>query len=116
MTAEIAILNKFGVALAADSAVTISFPENSGAKRNSKIYSTNKLFMLSKYYPVGVMIYGNAGLMGVPWELIIKEYRKRQLGDKHYSQLVEYARDFIGYLNGNTFYFPEELQKDRVYY
>jgi hypothetical protein len=44
VTAEIAILNKLGVALAADSAVTV---ETEGGQ---KIYNTvNKLFTLSKY-------------------------------------------------------------------
>ena len=67
MTAEIAILNKNAVALAADSAVTITRP---GAP---KIYNTaNKLFMLSKYHPVGIMVYGTAELMGVPWETVIR--------------------------------------------
>jgi len=67
MTAEIAILNKNGVALASDSAVTIQKPGT------QKIYNTaNKLFMLSKYHPVGVMVYGMAELMGIPWETVIK--------------------------------------------
>jgi hypothetical protein len=53
MTAEIAIVNKNAVALAADSAVTLRDPST------SKIYNTaNKLFMLSKFEPVGIMIYG----------------------------------------------------------
>src|SRR5438067_13845178 len=74
LTAEIAILNKGAVALAADSAVTIQIGGG------QKIYNTvNKLFTLSKYQPVGAMIYGNSEFMGVPWESIIKEYR-RELG------------------------------------
>ena len=32
--------------------------------------------MLSKYHPVGVMIYGNAELLGVSWETAIKSYRE----------------------------------------
>lgn len=48
MTAEIAVLNKLGVALAADSIVTITSP------RGEKTYNTsNKLFTLSKRHPVG---------------------------------------------------------------
>jgi hypothetical protein len=59
VTAEIAILNAEAVALAADSAVTLS----SRSRRAPKIYNTaNKLFTLSKHHPVGVMIYGNASL------------------------------------------------------
>jgi hypothetical protein len=47
MTAEIAVLNRNAVAMAADSAVTLQLPEG------NKIYLTNKLFALSKYEPVG---------------------------------------------------------------
>ena len=71
MTAEIAVLNQEAVALAADSAVTGS----------AKIFqSANKIFALSKYRPVALMIYDNAQFLGVPWETIVKLYR-RQLGD-----------------------------------
>lgn len=66
MTAEVAILNKEAVALAADSAVTIDY------KNNRKIFSSsNKLFALSKYAPVGIMVHGGAQHMGIPWETII---------------------------------------------
>ena len=71
MTAEVAILNRSAVALAADSAVTIS------SQSSAKVYNTvNKLFTLSKFHPVGIMIYGNADYMSVPWETIIKLYRE----------------------------------------
>jgi hypothetical protein len=58
MTAEIAIV---AVALAADSAVTLRDPNN------SKICNTaNKLFMLSKFEPVGIMGKpSNAGIVMV---------------------------------------------------
>ena len=93
MTAEIAIMNRYAVALAADSAVTVS------TYNNSKIYNTaNKLFTLSKYHPVGIMIYGNGNLLGIPWELIIKEYRN-QIKDKSFNKLFEYGKDFIKFLH-----------------
>jgi len=67
MTAEIAIMNKEAIALAADSAVTMR------QEKGQKIFtSANKLFALSKYYPIGIMIYGSASFMSVPWETIIK--------------------------------------------
>lgn len=60
MTAEIAVLNSAGVALAADSAVTVS-------REASKIYlSADKLFQLSLNAPVAAMVYGTATLLGVP--------------------------------------------------
>ncbi len=88
MTAEIAVQNKLGVALAADSAITLRKPST------QKIYnSANKLFMLSKYYPVGVMVYGSAAFMGIPWETIIKFYRE-ELGQTNCDKLVGFADNF----------------------
>ena len=89
MTSEIVIMNQLAIALAADSAVTIE---------GQKIYNTvNKIFALSKYQPIGIMIYGNDNLMGIPWESIIKNYRMK-LGDKEFNSLDEYSKKFIEYL------------------
>lgn len=103
MTAEIGILNKTAVALAADSAVTIG---------GQKIYnSANKLFTLSKHEPVGVMIYGDAQISGVPWETIIKLYRA-QLGKRSFSKLEGYCEDFIAFLNSGAISFAEQDQNN----
>lgn len=106
MTAEIVIMNKEAVALAADSAVTI------GQEKGQKIFtSANKLFALSKYSPVGLMVYGNASLMGVPWETIIKIYRKL-LGEQKFDTLRDYADNFISFLDDCNKLFPDKLQKE----
>ena len=99
MTAEIAILNKSAVVLATDSAGTI----NLGFR--AQIHnSTDKLFMLSKKDPVGIMIYQNLSFAGVPFETIIKLYRKK-LGNVRFDTLKEYSDDFfkflISYFKGN---------------
>ena len=92
MTSEIGILNKNGVVLAADSAVTIS----NGI--NSKVFnSARKLFTLSKEHSVGIMIYGNAYFMGVPWEVIIGEYKKT-IGTKVLDNTVKYVDEFINFI------------------
>lgn len=88
MTAEVAILNKLAVSLAADSAVTTGFPG-----RERIFTSANKIFTLSKYAPVGVMIYGHVEHCSVPWEMIIKEFRK-ELGSKKYGRIGEYSDAF----------------------
>src|SRR5712691_9788946 len=108
MTAEIAILNKNAVALAADSAVTIQKP---GAQ---KIYNTaNKLFTLSKYHPVGIMVYGTAELMGIPWETLIKIYRE-ELRVTNFKRLIQFAEHFIAFLENNRALFPEQLQASHL--
>jgi len=81
MTAEVAVLNSNGIALAADSAVTIGHEEG-------KIYtSADKLFQLSECAPVGIMVYGSASFLGVPWETIIKSYRT-ELGGRTFSKTL----------------------------
>jgi hypothetical protein len=105
MTAEIAILNNSGIALAADSAVTI------GAQ---KVYnSANKLFTLSKYQPVGIMVYDSADLMEVPWEIIVKEFRSK-LGQTSYKTLKEYADKFWEFLKSNVNLIPQTNKENYV--
>lgn len=92
MTAEVAILNKGAVALAADSKVSI------GGSRPTKTYdSQNKIFTLSKVHPVGIMIYNNADFMKYPWETIIKQYRKEK-ADSSKPSLEAWGSDFVRFL------------------
>ena len=92
MTAEIAILNTSAVALAADSAVTVTQPGG------QKIFSSaNKIFALTYDAPVGILVYGNANFMGIPMETLVKEYRKRGAGEK-FPTIGEYAESFVGFL------------------
>jgi len=108
MTAEIAIMNKEAIALASDSAVTMI------GKAGQKIFSSaNKLFTLSKYHPVGIMVYGDANFMGVPWETIIKIYRKK-LDNEKFDTLQEYAINFINFLDNGNPLFPSSVQDDFV--
>ena len=77
MTAEIAIMNKQAISLAADSAATFR------TKKGQKIFtSANKIFCLSNHHPIGIMFYGDASLLNVPWETIVKLYSKK-LGQKN---------------------------------
>ncbi|MBW2616431.1 MAG: hypothetical protein JRD02_09695 [Deltaproteobacteria bacterium] len=109
MTAEIAIMNKEAIALASDSAVTIR------AEPEQKIFtSANKLFTLSKYYPIGIMLYGNATLMGIPWETIIKIFRKK-LGKSKFETLEEYANNFIDFLDNENSLFPASVQEEYLH-
>ena len=102
MTAEVAILNKSAVALAADSAITVSYG------RDVKVYNTLKLFSLSPCHSVGVMVYHNAEFTGVPWETIIKQYRSER--NQTFPTLEEYGTDFIDYLTNSRLLFPESQQ------
>lgn len=71
MTAEIAILNRTAVALAADSIVTLS------GTSGSKTYdSAEKIFELSRFRPIGLMVYNNAELIRIPVEILVREFRE----------------------------------------
>lgn len=106
MTAEIAVYNKLAVSLAADSAVTIT--GGNTVKINN---GAEKLFALSKHHPVGVMVYGAGSLCGVPWEMIIKEYRK-QLGDTHYDTVEGYADKFWSFLCDCNHIIPDDIKRN----
>lgn len=96
MTAIIGVMNKHAVAIAADSAVTLG-----GGRK--VLNSANKLFSLSKHHPIAVAIYGNAELVGTPWEIIIKEYRKN-LKDKPLAHVSDYVNDFFDFIRHKQYY------------
>ncbi|AHW61559.1 hypothetical protein SAMN05444285_1675 [Draconibacterium orientale] len=113
MTAEVGIFNKSNIVLAADSAVTIG--------QVNKVFNTaNKIFQLAYNAPVGIMIYNNASWMGIPLEIIIKQYSKF-LSDKKYDELEEYVTDFLKFLKDNFYNFisteqVEEFVEMRLYF
>src|SRR5690625_7876757 len=92
MTAEVVIMNKLGMSLAADSAIT------SGRDGVPKVYNTaNKLFSLSPNHHVGIMIYGAASFIEVPWDIVVKSCRD-YLGAKRFSDLTCYSLAFLAFL------------------
>jgi len=105
VTSEVVVMNRMGIALAADSVVTAS--AGSVYKHHDSVV---KLFMLSEYHPVGIMVYNNASLLGVPWETIIKLFRKN-LGNRNFDDLEGFGREIISFLNNNQNLFPENVQE-----
>lgn len=89
MTAEVGIINQRGIALAADSAITMG-----GTK---VINSATKIFTLDSAHYIGIMIFGNAEIMGIPWEVIIKSYRE-SLGNKTKRTVQNYVSSFLNYV------------------
>jgi len=106
MTAEIAIMNKEAVALAADSAVTSALPVG------QKIFtSADKIFALSDYKPVGIMFYNRATFMGIPWDTLIKTFRGK-LPKQGYDKLDDYVSAFIEFLEKNNPFITVNLQRE----
>ena len=92
MTAIVGVLNRRGLAFAADSAAT--HHSDSGLKISN---NANKIFSLSKYHPVGIAVYNNLDFMGVPWDSIIKQFRNTQK-EKKYDRLDGYVKPFFSFV------------------
>ena len=106
MTSEVVVMNRMGIALAADSVVSI-YANGVQKKRHD---SAAKLFMLSEWHPVGIMVYNNASLLGVPWETILKLFR-RFLGTAWFPRLEQYGEELVEFLVNNKSLFPDDVQQ-----
>lgn len=90
MTSEVLIMTPSAVTIAADSVVTIN---------GNKTYEcVNKLFMLSKNPPMGIMIYNNANFMAIPFETLIKDFRKQIIDDGTVNTVDDFRNKFEEYL------------------
>ena len=101
MTAVIGMLNKRGVALAADSAVTRSRGEAMKITKNG-----NKMLRLSSANPVSVMITGNASFLRIPWELIVRRYRNER-GNVNHPTVENNVLDFFDFLQSSEIFWAE---------
>ena len=95
MTAEVVILNRNGVGIAADSVVTLTGLNTPNAVKT--YHTQNKLFGLSASEAVAVMVYGNCYFGSFPWETIIKEFRNNH---QPQSTIDKYGEELISYLVG----------------
>jgi len=59
------------------------------------------------------MAFGNGELMQVPWETVIKSYR-RKLGDKSFPRLEDYANGLLQFAGCPESMFPR-AQQDRFF-
>lgn len=108
MTAEIAILNKSAVALATDSAATIS-----SGNSNSKVFdSVDKLFELSCDQPIGVMIYNGMQFAGIPLPDLIKEFRSK-IG--WVEKIEDAAKSLLLFLTELGTSAPAESRREIIY-
>jgi hypothetical protein len=94
MTAEIAIVNRQAIALAADSAITV------GRERVWKY--ANKLFSLGPRHDIGVMIYNAGEFLGIPWDVIIKQFRT-SCHDLAFGTVEDCATAFLSFLRQANF-------------
>lgn len=112
MTAEIYMMNRLAVVLAADSATTVSRWVD-GKREERYFKGANKVFQLSNMQPVGLMIYDSADILNVPWELIVKSFREH-INSKSFNSVEEYAHEMFSYLSDNPRFFPEDIQNEKL--
>jgi hypothetical protein len=107
MTTEVVVMNGQGVALAADSAVTLG---------SSKIFNTaNKLYMLAPDYPVGILVYNNASFMNLPWEIVLNAYKQHITGQGiRLEKLEQYGENFVSFLKTNHEKFATVAQQELI--
>ena len=106
MTAEVCLMNRLAIVLAADSATTVThWTERGSEERYFK--GANKIFQLSDHNPVGLMIFDSADILRVPWEIVVKAFRQ-DLGKKSFNTLAEYAGEFFSFLERSPRLFPIE--------
>ena len=96
------------VAMAADSIVTIN--------GNKTYEGVNKLFMLSKNPPMGIMIYNNANFISIPFETLIKDFRYKFENDKSLDTVDDFRNKFKEYLETepNNNKFPMMSLQDKI--
>ncbi|MCZ8253430.1 MAG: hypothetical protein O9318_13240 [Hylemonella sp.] len=104
MTSEVVVLNKKGIIVAADSAVTTGV-FNASHPRYSK--AANKIFDISPQGNVAITIFGAAEIDQVPWELALKLFRSSLQGSEPLPRLHDYVSAVIAFLKGNASIFPE---------
>jgi hypothetical protein len=113
MTCEICVMNRHAAVLAADSASTVTRWVD-GKLETRYFKGANKIFQLSHYQPIGLMIFNSVDLLQVPWEILIKGFRD-ELSEKTFNNLDGYAEEFFAFLDGNTRFFPESVQNDEFF-
>jgi hypothetical protein len=114
MTSEVALMNRSAVALAADSAATITYWNSDKGQQEERYFKkANKIFNVISGKPVGMMAYAAGSLQGLPWDVLAKAFRDENIGHAR-DHLKEYATDLFSYLEANRAIFPEDGQFEQL--
>lgn len=107
MTAEVAILNKGAVVLAADSAVTIS----RGSSQEKTFDTAEKLFELSTRNHVGIMVNGDLDFLEAPLAVLIKSFRDGCDGCESIHQITTLFLEFLSEFSRAT---PQDVLDNNI--
>lgn len=103
MTSEVVILNRKGIVLAADSAVTTGSTDTKHP-RYSK--AANKIFDITPHGGVAATIFGSAHVDNVPWELALKLFRASLNQQQPLATCGDYSAALCAFLNNSQVLFP----------
>ena len=106
MTAVVGILNKRGIAIAADSAVTMTRDGNEKIEN-----SANKMLRMSDVCPISVMTVGSAAFLSTPWDIIVRRFRQKH-GNIQFPTVQACIDEFFAYMLTEKMFFPEEIQRN----
>lgn len=110
MTAVVGILNKRGVAIAADSAVTRTHNRDGRYKKQKFTKNGNKMLRMSNVVPVSIMLTGNGAFIGNQWDIVVRQYR-RDRGDVCHSTVEACVHDFFDYIAYNDIFWNERRMR-----
>src|SRR5689334_22708699 len=100
-------MNKLAVALATDSAVTIS----AGDSQEKIFDSADKLFELSDHDAIGIMVYNTMDFMGIPLAVLVKDYRRACAS---YPTVRAAAEAFLAHLQQEGRTAPEGVRRQAL--
>ena len=106
MTAVVGILNKRGVAIAADSAVTRTRSSKEKVTKNG-----NKMVRVSNAVPISVMVTGNGCFMGNPWDVVVRCYR-RERGHIPHPTVEACLHDMFDYIASHEQMWSRQKQEN----
>lgn|GEM_PF-5756754 len=106
------IMNKRGVALATDSALSVRSPLD-GFSAHKIWHSATKIHSLSETAPVAVVITGSTEFMGFPWSTVVEIYRN-EMRRETYDELRSYGKSLLEFLQRSTIFGNSENQARHV--
>lgn len=104
MTAQIVVMNGYGVAISADSAVSL------GSIRTFE--TAEKIYPLSQPHRMAILHSGNVNFGGIPYSVLIAEW-KRQLSPKPLRNPEAYKVHFIDWLEHHSEWFSDSRSENQ---
>lgn len=98
MTAQIVVMNGYGIAIASDSALSL------GSIRTFE--TAEKIYPLKLPHRLAVLHCGSVNFGGIPFPVLIADW-KRQLADKALRDADAYAENFLDWLEHHTEWFSD---------